>query len=193
MEVFLNTGGGATIRYAIQAKKLYPDKGYIHQRQSGQERPLSNPWVLSPSICCSTTLTRKRVDVGTAANAPSTRNLGCTLVWYIRAAIRHVAVAPLVFCIQVLALPLRCRFDCPHLPWELNSRRSRVPRPSISAMYASNPKPYSWVNFEPREGDWPEWLWAQNQRIISVGGERAVPRIHERNSSSIGFCWLDRT
>ena len=30
LEVFLNTGGGLTIRYAIQAKKLYRDKGYIH-------------------------------------------------------------------------------------------------------------------------------------------------------------------
>ena len=41
-------------------------------------------------------------------------------------------------------------------------------------MYASNPKPYSWVNFEPREGDWPEWLWAQNQRIISVDEAREL-------------------
>ena len=38
--------------------------------------------------------------------------------------------------------------------------------PLFADFDASFPEQYRWVNLEPREGGWPEWLWAQNQSII---------------------------
>lgn len=66
------------------------------------------------------------------------------------------------------SLPLRCRFECPNRsPWEIKFESPRHQLPLFADIDAEYPAPYRWVNFEPREGGWPEWLWAQDQRIIS--------------------------
>ena len=183
LEVFLNTGRGGTIRYAIQAKKLYPDKGYIHINakagKSGRfqidvledhaRRVKAIPFYLLYNYidhagatgcwkCCQCSVDEKQ--------------LGCTLVpsWHIREAICRRGCRNFHFLhSDPESLPLRCRFKCPNrLPWEIKFESQRHHLPLFEAIDATHPAPYSWVNFEPLDRGWPEWLWTRDQHVLSA-------------------------
>ena len=98
------------------------------------------------------------------------RQFGCTLVpsWHVREAIRSRGCRTFHFLhSNSESLPLRCRFECPNrLPWELKFESPQRHTPLFADIDVSFPESYRWVNFEPREGDWPESLWAQEQGII---------------------------
>lgn len=178
LEVFLNTGGSAAIRYAIQAKKLYPYKGYIHINAKAGKSGRFQIDVLEDHAkrvgAIPFYLLFNYVDHAEASRcwnccecAVDEKQLGCTLVpsWHVREAIRRRGCRTLDFLhSDSESLPWRCRFECrKRLPWEMKfeSRRQHFP---LELSFSDSDR---WVNFEPREGDWPEWLWAQEQSIIS--------------------------
>ena len=182
LEVFLNTGGGATIRYAVQAKKLYPDKGYIYINAKAGKSGRFQIDVLEDHAkrvgAIPFYLLFNYVDHAEASGcwkccecAVDEKQLGCTLVpsWHIRKAIHRRGCRTFDFVhSDPESLPWRCRFECrKRSPWKIEFDSPSHPFPLFPGISASLPKPYDWVNFEPREGDWPEWLWAQDQRIIS--------------------------
>ena len=189
LEVFLNTGRGTTIRYAIQAKKLYPRKGYTHINAKAGKSSRSQIDVLEDHAkrvgAIPFYLLYNYINHAEASGCwnccqclVDEKQLGCTLVpsWHIREAIRLRGCRTFDFLHSYPeALPLRCRFDCPNrLPWKFEFRPGRVLLPSNADIDEAYPAPYGWVNFEPREGDWPEWLWDQNQRIISTDEAREL-------------------
>ena len=189
LEVFLNTGGGATIRYAIQAKKLYPDKGYIHINAKAGKSGRFQIDVLEDHSrhvgAIPLYLLFNYIDHAEASRcwncckcAVDEKQLGCTLVpsWYIREAIGRRGCRTFDFLHSGLeALPLRCRFDCPNRsPWEIKFEPQRHHLPLLTDIDAAYPTPYSWVNFEPRDRDWPEWLWTRDQHILSADEAREL-------------------
>ena len=189
LEVFLNTGGGATIRYAIQAKKLYPGKGYIHINAKAGKSGRFQIDVLEDHAkrvgAIPFYLLYNYVDYAEASGcwkccqcSVDEKQLGCTLVpsWHIREAICQRGRRTFHFLhSKPESLPLRCRFECPNRsPWMVEFKPPKQAFPLFAEINASFPESYNWVNFEPREGDWPEWLWEQNQRIISEDEARKL-------------------
>ncbi len=189
LEVFLNTGGGATIRYAIQAKKLYPDKGYIHINAKAGKSGRFQIDVLEDHAKCVGAipfyLLFNYIDHAEASEywncckcAVDEKQLGCTLVpsWHIREAICQRGCRTFHFLhSDPESLPLRCRFECPNgLPWEVKFESQRHHLPLFPDIDVAYPAPYSWVNFEPRDRDWPEWLWTRDQQILSADEAREL-------------------
>ena len=107
---------------------------------------------------------------------PSEKQLGCTLVpsWIIRLAISmrghrnfhsiHKSYA---------AKPWRCLFNCPKgLDQLLDAARYSLSR-SLSMFRESllsdeEEQNYDWVNFDPIDGAWPEWVWEQEGATLSA-------------------------
>ncbi len=181
LEVFLKTGGGAAIRYAIQAKKLYPDKGYIHINAKAGKSGRFQIDVLEDHAksvgAIPLYLLYNYIDHAEASRCwkcckcpVEEKQLGCTLVpsWHVREAICRRGCRTFHFLhSHSESLPLRCRFKCPERSsWEMKFESQMARLPLFPGIDASFPEQYSWVNLEPREGDWPEWLWAQHQRVI---------------------------
>lgn len=182
LEVFLNTGGGAAIRYAIQAKKLYPDMGYIHINAKAGKSGRFQIDVLEDHAksvgAIPLYLLYNYIDHAEVSRCwkcckcpVDEKQLGCTLVpsWHVREAIRRRGRRTFHFLhSNAESLPLRCRFECPsRSPWEMKFEYPQYQLELFEGIDASFPEKYSWVNLEPRERGWPEWLWAQGQRIIS--------------------------
>lgn len=189
LEVFLNTGGGSTIRYAIQAKKLYPDKGYIHINAKAGKSGLFQIDVLEDHAkrvgAIPFYLLFNYIDHAEASGCwncckcdVDEKQLGCTLVpsWHVRKAIRRRGRRTLDFLhSDPESLPLRCRFECPNRsPWKVEFKSPRHHLLLFADIDVGCPGPYSWVNFEPHEGGWPEWLWVKNQCIISADEAREL-------------------
>lgn len=189
LEVFLNTGRGTAIRYAIQAKKLYPGKGYIHINakagKSGRYQiDLLEGHAKSVGAIPFYLLYNYIDNANTSEcwsccqSSVDESQLGCTLVpsWHVRKAIRRRGRRTFDFLhSDPESLPLRCRLKCPNRsPWEIRRESLLHGLPLLADLDASFPEPYSWVSFEPRERGWPEWLWVQYQRIISENEAREL-------------------
>ncbi len=99
--------------------------------------------------------------------------LGCTLVpsWTIRRAISTRRGRNFKWIHKSCdALPWRCLFDC-------SKGRNHQLLPSAcrslsmfheSSQQSDDDQNYDWVNFEPVDGAWPEWLWEQQGSTLSA-------------------------
>ena len=119
------------------------------------------------------------------------RQLGCTLVpsWTIRQAISKHGCRNFDWIhTSCNALPWRCLFDCPQLrdhqslpPARRRLSMFREPSPlsdDLSIIKTTLPpsddaqedheQNYDWVNFEPMDGAWPDWLWEQHGATLSA-------------------------
>ena len=110
------------------------------------------------------------------------RQLGCTLVpsRIIRQAIETRGCRRFDWIHKPLAaLPWRCFFDCPQIsdstclpPGKKNLLYKLVfltdgTEKNIDRIPSENGSDYDWVNFDPVDGGWPEWLWSRNDATLS--------------------------
>ena len=136
------------------------------------------------------------------------RQLGCTLVpsWTIRQAISNHGCRNFDWIhTSCNAMPWRCLFDCPqvrdHQSQSTARRRlSMFREPSrqsdnlsvfhelsdqlLSATRTQLPQSddeqdYDWVNFEPVDGAWPDWLWEQHGATLSA---KDFERLRQKSS-----------
>lgn len=134
LEVILNAGSGTAIRYAIQAKKLYPGKGYVHINAKAGKSGRYQIDLLEgharsvgaiPFYLLYNYFDHPNTDEcwSCCQSCVDESQLGCTLVpsWHVRNAIRWRGHRTFDFLhSDPESLPLRCRFRCPkRSPWEI--------------------------------------------------------------------------
>ena len=67
------------------------------------------------------------------------------------------------------ALPWHCLFDCTQRRGQQGQTVARRSLSLLRELFGSSDDPsYDWVNFEPVEGAWPEWLWNRPGTTLSA-------------------------
>ncbi len=157
-------------------------------------------WVLSPSICCSTTLTMlKRVDVGTAANAPSTRNSlaahSCPVGTFEKQ-FASVAVGPFTFFIQTLNL-YHCVADSSARTachGKLNSNpQGTTFRFLQTLMLPTQRLTVGLISSRVTEIGRNGYGLETNTSFLQTRRESCSQDPRKKLLFHVGFCWLDRT
>lgn len=67
------------------------------------------------------------------------------------------------------ALPWHCFFDCTQRRGHQGQTEARRSLSLLRELFGASDDPsYDWVNFEPVDGAWPEWLWEQQGATLSA-------------------------
>lgn len=195
LEIFLRTDRGTCVRYVIQAKKLYPRHQYPHINAKAGKSGLFQIDVLE-DYARSVGAVPHYLLFNFVDHIQRTRHwhcrrqfdekqLGCTLVpsWRVRDAISPPPGRRTFDFLHSdpAALPLRCRLDC---DCPRQAQWGRVPdlTGTSAAQWHEDEHPSPEARgrpevFVPREGPWPDWLWSQDEQIISMNDTmRLLPR-----------------
>ena len=193
LEIRIQKGGNRAMAFAVQAKKLDRSGRYGSLNYRKKDNPLqidiletySRSMRAIPLYLLYNYVNRQDIEPYWHCCEPlDERQLGCTLVpsRIIRQAIETHGCRKFDWIHKPsAALPWRCFFDCPRI-----SNATFLPPGKENLLYKLvfltdgtgkdiEPIPsengsdynYGWVNFEPVDGGWPEWLWSRNDATLS--------------------------
>lgn len=188
LEVSVNIRGSKTIRYAIQAKKLYFGKRYDHLKSKAGRSGKLQLDVLEDYAKTTGALPYyllfnyvdyvKESKHWHCCRSLDENQLGCTLVpsWHVRQAIQQRGCRTFTFLHSIpKALPFRCRFDCPlDARWGRKREAERIRSGFHDQTNASRETPDWWKGLERREHEWPEWLWKRENPQLSMDDVRKL-------------------
>ena len=188
LEIFVNIGGGSAFRYAVQAKKLYPEGKYRYLKaKAGKSGPFQLDVLeaaakangILPYYLLYNYVDRVNTDQHWhCCQSPDENQFGCTLVpsWRVRQAIDPPCCRTFKFLHSFPeALPFRCRFDCPRdARWDRKRETEGFRFESREYTNASREVPDWWKDLERRKHEWPEWLWRGENPQISMDDMRRL-------------------
>ena len=188
LEVSVNTGGGKAFKYAIQAKKLYPDGRYPHLKSkvgsSGRlqldvlEHYAKTNGVLPYYLLFNYVDHVMKTQHWHCCQSLDEDQLGCTLVpsWHVRRATEQRGCRTFAFLHSIPeALPFRCRFDCPlDARWDRKREAERIRSGFHEQSNTSRGAPDWWKGLKQREHEWPEWLWRREGPKLSMDDVRML-------------------
>ena len=188
LEIFVNIGGGSAFRYAVQAKKLYPEEKYRYLTSRAGSSDRLQLDVLEDTAKVSGVLPYyllynyvdriNTVQHWHCCQCLDENQLGCTLVpsWRVRHATEQRGCRTFTFLHSIPeALPFRCRFDCPlDSRWDRKREAERIRFGFHAQTNTSREAPDWWKGLERREHEWPESLWRRENPQLSMDDVREL-------------------